>query len=149
MPKFRYRMQNILDIKLKLEEQAKNEYAQAQLKYNEELEVKEELCRRKNGFVEKGMQLREDTLDVRLIRLNDNAIRSMDALIEKQETEVKRAEKNLDAKQAALTQVMQERKMHEKLKEKALEEYNEEEKSAESKTVDELTSYIYGIKEND
>ena len=33
MAKFRYRMQNILDIKFKLEDQAKMEYAAANMKY--------------------------------------------------------------------------------------------------------------------
>ncbi len=43
-----------------------------------------------------------------------------------------------------LTEIMQERKMHEKLKEKALLQFLDEEKAAEAKVVDELTSYTYG-----
>ena len=36
MAKFQYRMQSILNIKLKMEEQAKMQFAQAQAKVNEE-----------------------------------------------------------------------------------------------------------------
>ena len=43
-----------------------------------------------------------------------------------------------------LTELMQERKMHEKLKENAFEEFKEEVKKQEGKEVDELTSYTYG-----
>ena len=41
MPKFRYRMQSILDIKIKLEEQARNEFAQAQAALLEQEEIKQ------------------------------------------------------------------------------------------------------------
>ena len=38
MAKFFYRMQNILNIKYKLEEQAKQEFSQAQNRYQQELQ---------------------------------------------------------------------------------------------------------------
>ena len=43
-----------------------------------------------------------------------------------------------------LTGLMQERKMHEKLKEHAFEAFMQDEKKREGKEVDELTSYTYG-----
>ena len=43
-----------------------------------------------------------------------------------------------------MKEIMQERKMHEKLKEKALAQFLQEENAAEGKIVDELTSYTYG-----
>ena len=45
-----------------------------------------------------------------------------------------------------LTGLMQERKMHEKLKEHAFEAFMQDEKKREGKEVDELTSYTYGQK---
>ena len=45
MAKFRYRMQNILDVKEKLETQAKNEFAIAAAVVNEEEDkLKENVC---------------------------------------------------------------------------------------------------------
>lgn len=41
---------------------------------------------------------------------------------------------------------MQERKAHEKLKENAFEEFMKDELAAESKEIDQLTSYTYGQK---
>lgn len=144
MPKFRYRMQNILDIKLKLEEQAKNEFAQAQIKLNEELEIKEKLLLRKEEYLRLAKELREDVISVRELNENRQAQMAIDEMLKRQETEVLRAQKEVDRKRAELSAVMQERKMHEKLKEKALEAYLEEEKASENKSIDELTSYTFG-----
>ena len=129
MPRFRYRMQSILDIKLKLEEQARNEYAQAQLRLNEELDKKQALLARLAGYEEESRHLRESTLNVRELNENRNAISVIEEYIRIQELEVKKARKALEEKREALSRVMQERKMHEKLKEKALEEYLEEERT--------------------
>lgn len=146
MPRFRYRMQNILDMKLKLEEQARNEYAQAQLRLNEEEAAKQKLLDRLRAYENEARALRKSVLNVRDINENRNAQSAMKELVDKQEIEVKRARKELDSKRAALSEIMQERKMHEKLREKALEEYFEEEKANENKAIDELTSYSYGRK---
>lgn len=64
--------------------------------------------------------------------------------METQTAQVKKAEKAVEAAREKLTIVMQERKMHEKLKEHAFEEFLMQEKKQEGKEVDELTSYTYG-----
>jgi flagellar FliJ protein len=68
----------------------------------------------------------------------------MDGMITEQRKCVARAEQVVEAARLKLQEVMQERKMHEKLKEKALEQFLYEENAAEFKAVDELTSYTYG-----
>ena len=70
----------------------------------------------------------------------------MKGMIEQQMTVVKRQEAVVEQKRIALTEVMQERKTHEKLKEKAFEQFLKDELAAESKAIDELTSYTYGKK---
>lgn len=45
-----------------------------------------------------------------------------------------------------MAEAMKERKMHETLREKAFEAFLQEENHAESKAIDELTSYTYGQK---
>jgi flagellar FliJ protein len=70
----------------------------------------------------------------------------MDGYLRKQDEEVKKAEKKLDEAREKLTEVMKERKTQETLKEKAFDEFLIEENRAESKVVDELTSYTYGQK---
>ena len=50
MAKFRYRMQNILDIKNKLESQAKIEYGLANQKYQEEQQKLQEIMLRRASY---------------------------------------------------------------------------------------------------
>lgn len=146
MPKFRYRMQNILDIKSKLEEQARNEYAQTQIRLNQENEKKQQLQTRLAEYEAQAQQLRQEKLDIRAMAENQNAVDVVTDYIKNQEKVILKVTKELDLKRDKLNKAIQERKMHEKLKEKALDAYLEEEKSNEMKTVDELTSYVYGKK---
>lgn len=144
MAKFRYRMQSILNIKYQLETQAKMEVGRAQMRLNEEQEKLQTLIDRKEAYLEEGRRMREEALHVNDLRDNRNAVLIMDELIAVQEFEVLKAEEAVEKARAKLTEIMQERKMHEKLKEKALLQFLEEEKAAEFKVVDELTSYTYG-----
>ncbi len=144
MAKFRYRMQSILDIKYQLETQAKMELGKAQMALNEEQEKLRRLIERKANYLEEGRRLRENAISVNDLRDNRNAVLIMDDLIVAQRIEVVKAEEVVELARQKLTEIMQERKMHEKLKEKALLEFLEEEKRAEAKVVDELTSYTYG-----
>ncbi len=144
MAKFRYRMQSILDIKYQLETQAKMEVGKAQMRLNEEQEKLQGLIDRKAAYLEEGRRMRKKALSVNDLRDNRNAVLIMDELIAVQEFEVLKAEEVVEKARAKLTEIMQERKMHEKLKEKALLQFLEEEKAAEAKVVDELTSYTYG-----
>ena len=144
MAKFIYRMQSVLNIKYQLENQAKMEFGRAQAALLEEEEKLQNLADRKEAYLEEGRSLRRQTLRVREIKDNKNALAIMDELIEKQHKCVAEAEKKVEAARQKLQEEMQERKMHERLKEKAFEQFMREENAAESKAVDELTSYTYG-----
>ena len=50
MAKFFYKMQNILDIKEKLEDQARNNFSQSRMRLDEENEKLETLKRRKEEY---------------------------------------------------------------------------------------------------
>ncbi len=144
MAKFRYRMQSILNIKYQLETQAKMEVGRAQMRLNEAQEKLQMLIDRKTSYLEEGRRMREKALNVNDLRDNRNAVLIMDEMIAVQKQEVRRAEEAVERARMKLTGIMQERKMHEKLKEKALLQFLEEEKAGEAKVVDELTSYTYG-----
>lgn len=141
MAKFRYRMQSILNIKYQLETQAKMELGKAQMAYNEEQEKAQKLIDRKAAYLEEGRRMRENAISVDDLRDNRNAVLIMDELIMAQRIEVAKAAEVVELAREKLTEIMQERKMHEKLKEKALLQFLDEEKAAEAKVVDELTSY--------
>lgn len=144
MAKFSYRMQSVLNIKYQLENQVKMELGRARMALMEEEEKLQNLSERKEAYLEEGRSLRRQTLQVREIKDNKNALAIMDELIEEQHICVAEAEKKVEAARQKLQEEMQERKMHERLKEKAFEQFMREENAAESKAVDELTSYTYG-----
>ena len=88
-------------------------------------------------------------LDLPKIEELQNAIMRMEEFIVEQKREVDRAAKLVEKAREKLTEVMVERKSHEKLKENAFEEFIQELNSAEGKEIDELTSYTYGQKNKD
>ena len=124
MAKFIYRMQNILDIKLKLESQAKIE--------------------RKNAYDNRAKELVEGKIDLLEIKKCRQAIESMKVLIRRQMMQVQVAEKNVEAARQKLEEVMKERKTQEKLREKDFEDFKQQLAQEDNKVVDELVSYSYG-----
>ena len=146
MAKFVYRMQNILNLDEKLEEQARMEYATQQMALNEAEEREEALKRRRQSYEDEARRLRGDSLDIRKMTANAQAIDIMGGLISEQHKVVQQEETKLEAKRSALEEAMKERKTQEKLKEKAFEEFKAELAMEESKQIDQLTSYIFGIK---
>lgn len=146
MAKFRYRMQSILEIKKKLEEQAKNEFAAARAVLNEEEDKLEQLKKRKEDYEDEGRALRENTLNIMDIIENKEALLRMDEFIADQRLNVKRAQDRMEEARLALQTAMQESKTQEKLREKAFEQFVKEENKRESKEIDELVSYTYGRK---
>lgn len=144
MARFRYRMQNILDVKEKLETQAKNEFAIANAKLLEEEKKLESLRERKAGYEDKLRSLYDAGLDVVEINRTRDAIDNIKLRIEEQELNVKHAMKNVDIAREHLTEAMQERKTHEKLKEKQFEQFLLDEAAKESKEIDELVSFRHG-----
>ena len=146
MAKFRYSMQSILNIKTKMETQAKQEFSAAKYTLDKEEEKLENLKKRKSDYEEEAHMLLQGTLKVRDIEDNKNAILMMDQYIAEQKRQVKKAQDELERAREKLADVMKERKMHETLREKAFENFLQEENRQEGKSIDELTSYTYGQK---
>lgn len=144
MARFRYSMQSILNIKLKMETQAKQEFSAARISLDEEEERLAALCDRKAGYEERGTALLAGTLNLREINENKAAIRCMEDYIANQQINVNIAEEKLEKARERLTEVRMERKTHEILKEKAFQDFLLEEKRQEGKEIDQLTSYTYG-----
>lgn len=146
MAKFKYRMQSILNIKVKLEEQVKNEFASARRRLDEEEEKLEILKQRKASYEEEGRMLRMSALNI--LDLNDNkiAIDRMEEFIGVQQIEVNKAAAFLEEAREKLTEAMKETKIHNRLREKAFEEFKKQLNADEAKEIDELTSYTYGQK---
>ena len=143
MAKFEYRMQNILDVKLKMESQAKIAYGIANARLMEEQKKLQMLMIQRAGYEREAKELVTGTIDVQKIKNCRRSIDTMKSLIRTQMMQVHIAEKNLEAARKRLNELMIDRKTHEKLKEKAFDEFKKEIQYAENKEIDELVSYTY------
>ena len=144
MGRFIFSLQNILNIKEKLEEQAKNEYSQANLLLQEAIAKREQLEER---LEEEKRHLQEDisaSLNVREIRERENAVEIFRMYVRQQILVVMQREKEVEVAREHLNEAMKERKTFEKLREHAFEKFRLEENLREQKEVDELVSYRYG-----
>lgn len=136
-------MQNILDIKNKLETQEKTAFAIEVQK----LRVEEERLVRIRNEIEYYEDLIRGQGDKQINILEWK--RCNEALEYKKNEEkiqiqhIKLAEKNVDIARGRLNKVMVERKTQEVLKEKAFEEFVMELNESEKKEVDELVSFTY------
>lgn len=143
MATFVYRMQNILDIKNKLEVQARNSYAAARMKLSQEEEKLDRMFEQKKAYEENYRQQLSGNINILQINICKNAIELCKNQIKKQLVEVKVASLNLEAAQKRLGEVMKERKIQEKLREKAYEEFLQELNDQEKKEIDELVSFRF------
>ncbi|MCM1156947.1 MAG: flagellar export protein FliJ [Bacteroidales bacterium] len=149
MAKFVYRMQNILDIKYKLEEQAKQHYMEVRAHLNAEIEVLEQLNRRKEEYFVRYRQLVSSQLDLVEIEECKSAIILMDEYIFEQQAVIDRVEKELDEAVQQMNEAMKERKIQEKLRENQFEVFLQELNQEEAKEIDELVSYQYNHKQEE
>lgn len=148
MAKFVFSMQNLLNMKEKLEEQEKNNYSQANMRL---MEAQDELLRLQEKQARAEEDLRSEMkaiLNVQRIREKENGVEIAKMYVRQQELVVIQREKEVEVARKRLNEAMKERKTFEKLREKAFEAFLEEEKIAERKEVDELVSYRFGTGQN-
>lgn len=145
MARFRYRMQNILNVKEKLETQAKNEFAIAAAREREEEQKLIALQERRDGFEAHLKELVAEELDVARIKEAEDALEVIKYHVRTQQLNLAAARQELEVARARLTAAMQDRKTHERLKEKQFEQFRAEEAAKESKEIDEIVSYRHGL----
>lgn len=143
MKKFKYKMESILQIKLKLEEQMKIAYGNARMRLTQEEAKLEQLEGKRDAYEEELRQLRSNRLDLVKIKQCEQAIDVMKLNIKQQTTAVKNAAHRLEVARIRLNDAVVERKTQEKLREKAMVEYLLEFDSEERKEIDELNSFNY------
>ena len=149
MAKFFYRMQNVLVLKQKLEEQEKINYTIVANALNTEQQKLQELIVRRASYERQLSDMMHGLLDLKKIQRCRNSIDAMRSLIREQLINVQKAEKALEEARQRLDTVMKDRKTHEKLREHAFERFKEELKAAEIKEIDELTSYTHSVTEEE
>lgn len=147
MARFIYKMQSILDIKLKLEDQAKTEFGLANAALAEEENKLAELTVRRQRYERRAKELMSGVINPVEIRENKRAIDIMKTMIRNQMVQVQVARKNVEIARKKLNDLMVERKAQETLKEKAFEQFKRDLLAEEAKEIDALVSYTYGSRE--
>ena len=143
MAKFIFKMQNILEIKRKLEDQAKSVYAEAVSALETEKERLSELEDKKELYEERLTEMVLESLQIKEICRMENAIEVMKYKVQEQLIAVRKAERVVENARQALNAAMVERKTYEKLREKAFEDFKLEVNAEEKKEIDELVSYQF------
>lgn len=143
MAKFIFKMENILEVKRKLEDQEKSMYASALAVLDEEQQRLALLEQKREGYKERLTSIMTASLNIDQIKTLEDAVEVMKYRIREQMVRVQDAEIKAERARQALQEAMVERKTYEKLKEKAFEEFKLEINAQEKKEVDELVSFTY------
>ena len=144
MARFVFSTETILQIKLKLEDQAKAEYAVQMAQLQREQEKLEALQKHKE---EVQAQLRRQisaVLDLLRIRQLEDGVENIKYNISLQKMVVFNQQKQVTKAREKLNEAMKERKTYEKLKENAFEDFKKELNAEEQKEINELVSFRFG-----
>lgn len=141
MKKFKFSLDGVLNVKEKLEGQAKVSFGVAMAKLNSEIDVKNAMLARQDEYNRKLTDSINGALNVLEIAKYRDAIDVLQEQIEAQELVIIRAQRQVELERAKLNTLMTERKTIDKLKEKKFNEYLNEINAEERKEIDELVSY--------
>ena len=125
MARFIFSMQNILNMKEKLEEQAKNNFAQANRSLQEALLMQKQCENRLEAGKQTLKEAMLENLKVGQIRRREDDVEIFRMYLRQQILVVKQKEKEVEVAREHLNEAMKERKTFEKLKEKAFEKFKE------------------------
>ncbi|MCX4328332.1 MAG: flagellar export protein FliJ [Lachnospiraceae bacterium] len=143
MAKFIFKMESILSIKTKLEDQAKAEYGIEVMKLREEEHKLMLLEKRKHGFEQQLLEAVNGRLVILSIKRLEDSVENLKYNIKLQIVVIRQQEGRVAKARAKLDNAMKERKIYEKLKEKAFEEFKAEINAAEQKEIDQLVSFRF------
>ena len=146
MAKFVYRLQNVLDIKIRLETQAKTEFATAMNLVRTEEEKLAQLVNRRQQYQEDIRKKSLGKVDVVQLKIGGESVTAIEEMMKQQAVKLRIAERNLEKVREQLNEAVKDRKIHEKLKEKAFEEFKMELNNEEKKEIDQLVSFTYNDK---
>ncbi|MCR4721079.1 MAG: flagellar export protein FliJ [Lachnospiraceae bacterium] len=149
MQKFKFKLEGVLSVKLRLEEQAKAAFASAMQSLNACEQRRDEAAKRVSAYEHRFEELISGVLNVTEINMCKEAIRIVREDLAEKENAVKRASNRVEMCRKNLTNAIMERKTLEKLKEKEFEEYIKEYNDEERKQIDELVSYRHNAVDNE
>lgn len=143
MSKFIFGLNNILQIKEKIEDQEKINFGNAQAILNEAVRKYEELLERHADAEDNLRDMLNRSAPVLDIRQAESGVSIIKMYCRIQLMKVREEEKNVEEARIRLEEAMKERKTYEKLKENEFERYKQEMQKKEGLEIDELVSYKY------
>ena len=143
MAKFVYRMQNVLDIKMRLETQAKTNYAEKNAVLRAEEDKMRQLLIRMREYETLAKENSQGKVNIFEIKRCNDAAKIIKEYVKQQAIQIRVAQKNVEKAREDLGEAMKDRKVHEKLKEKAFDEFKLELNDQEKKEIDEVVSFNY------
>ncbi len=147
MAKYNYKLQSLLTIKEKLEEQKKNEFAKQNNILQEELNKLKSMYEDIDSVVQQQKENQTKSIKPYDLKLYIQYIEKLKQDIKKQEVVIKKQKEITEQARFDLLEQTKAKKSLEKLKEKDFEAFLEEEKKQEQKMIDEIVSYKYNAKE--
>ncbi|HHV99004.1 MAG TPA: flagellar export protein FliJ [Clostridiaceae bacterium] len=141
MAKFNFKLQSVLDLKIQMEDNKKNEFGSAvqKLEYEKKVleNIKDEKEKNINAF---GNELKNKA-KVSTLRQINSYISLLGQKIEVQKENVNKASNIVDKKREELLEAVKERKIMDKLKEKEYNLFLKQELKEEQKIIDEIISF--------
>ncbi len=146
MKGFKFRLQSLLNVKEKFEQQAKIVFGEETAKLEEEKSKLVSLYNNKEDVLQKQRESFTGTIDIQSFNEYRNYSMKLDTMIIQQIEAVARQNIKTEEAKKKLADIMKERKTLEKLKEKEVEIFQKEMQLAEDKQVDELVTYKFGTR---
>lgn len=141
MAGYKFKLQKLLDYKISIEEQKKNELSLANKRLAEEKEKLQVLLNKQKAMNNSFQEKTSKGIEVNELKLLVNYIDYYKRSIKSQRLNIKMAEDYLESCRAELIKASQEKKMMEKLKEIDYGKYLYSEQKKEEKLVDDLVSF--------
>ena len=146
MHRFKFKLEGVLSVKLRLEEQAKAAFASAMQTLNACEQKRDEAAARVAAYEARLEELVNGILNITEITVCRDAVRIVREDLVEKENAVKRASNRVEMGRKNLSNAIMERKTLERLKEKEFENYIKEYNEEERKQIDELVSYRHNAK---
>jgi flagellar FliJ protein len=139
MPRFRFKLQRVLEIRKHKEELLKNELASLRREYaHEESLLFDLMSRRTRELEEMGKKQLERTIPLEEMLWHYTYLQRLNLQIQDQKAKLKSLNDKIDETKQRLIVASQERRVMEKLRERKLQEYIREEERAEGAFLDEI-----------
>ncbi len=143
MQKFGFRLESVLKLRTQLEDNAKNNLAQAARELEHQKNCLLELEETREASMRALTSAVDGGVPVYQVRNFNSFFGHMKNKIVRQKDNVNNAQNDVDINREYLVKAMQDRKIIEKLKEKKHEEFLKEQNREEQLLIDELNSYKF------